>query len=527
MVGMIPYGQLAGGNYGILVDNSTGVPLAAIIEVVNTIPSVSDTDNFAGRTIYNVIDNHMYTFATLPSPAWHSVQGAPVTVGAVAGAPPSSPAPDAGSLYYDTDTKVLFLWDGLTWQRVGGQYAGQLLSYSGTGDGVTTSIPMGISAPTATSDVEVFLDGIRQTPSVDYNVVGSNVVLTTAPPANVRIVARALVLTNLAQSSQVTQVSYTGTGSTTSYSTGQAGVNPSGIFVYVGGVLKTYGTDYSVAQDNTQISAISHTVSTTVATITTVSAAHGLLPGQSVTIAGVNSAYFNITAQIQTVPTANTFTIPVSVSAPTSGAAAVGQVMYFSPAANLDRVVFNAAPASNAKVVIIVLKNITVGPSIGEANIGFNMGTESSTVAGLYVDKAGVAMRFKSLEAGTGINFDTVSNPNTLKIATVSGMSQHIRVPVTGSGGTWLISANAPTATLIGVRNAALVWIISLPPPTNQLDGYRVVIKDESGTAGLNNITINVEGGGNLLENGPTKVISTDWGGYTIYCDGAAYYIEP
>jgi hypothetical protein len=528
MVALIPYGLLANGNYGILVNNSTGKPLAAAIEVLGSLPSVGDSDNFAGRAVYNSTDNHLYMFEMVPTPGWHSVQGAPVTVGAVAGAPPSSPTPDTGSLYYDTDTEVLFLWDGLTWQRVGGQYSGQLISYSGTGDGASTSLPMGLTAPTATEDVEVFLDGIRQTPSSDYNVVGSNVVLTTAPALNVKILARALVLSSVAQNSQITQVSYTGNGSTTSYITGQAGVNPNGIFVYLNGVLKTYGTDYTITQDNTQISSITHVASSTTATITTVASAHGLVPGQPVTIAGVNSAYFNITTLIQTVPTANTFTITVSSSAPATGSisAATGQVMYFSPAANLDRVVFSVAPVLNAKVVIVVLKNVIVGPAVGEANTAFNLGTPSSTVAGLFDSKVSTTLNFKSLEAGSGISFDTISDPDTVKISTTSGMSQHIRVAVTGGGGTYDITSNAPTATLIGVRNAALGWTISLPTPVVGLDGRRIVIKDESGVAGSTNITINVSGGGALLEGSTSKLISTNYGGYTFYCDGAAWYIE-
>ena len=172
-----------------------------------------------------------------------------------------------------------------------------------------------------------------------------------------------------------------------------------------------------------------------------------------------------------------------------------------------------------------MLRNVVAAPSVGEANIGFNLGTPSSTVQGLYSSKTGVTMQFKSLRAGSGIALDT-SDPNTVGIVSTAGMTFHIRAEVTGGGGVWDILTNAPTASLIGVRNAAVGWTINLPTPTVPLTGRRFVIKDESGVAASTNITIGVAGGGSLIQGSSTVAISSNYGRYTFYCDGAAWYIE-
>lgn len=48
-------------------------------------------------------------------------------------------------------------------------------------DGVQTSFPVGTVIATSET-VFLFIDGIKQKPTADYNVVGSNVVLSEAPP---------------------------------------------------------------------------------------------------------------------------------------------------------------------------------------------------------------------------------------------------------------------------------------------------------------------------------------------------------
>lgn len=523
---LIPYGLLAGGNYGVIVDPATGKSLAAVVEVLSGLPSAGSADNFIGRTVYVTSSNQVFTWSPNPTPAWSPIAGNLVTVAAVAGSPPNSPTPVPGSLFYDTDTQVLFCWDGLVWRAVGGQFAGQIISYTGTGDGVTTSLPVGLANPTPTNDCEVFLDGIRQNPGTDFNVVGSNIVMSTAPANGVKIIARGLVVRALAQSAQITQAALTGNAVTTQFATGQAGVNPASIFVYVNGVLKTYGIDYTIIQDNTQISSIAHTAASTTATVTTVSSAHGHLSGDAITIAGTSSVYANLTTTINTVPNPNQFTFTINAAAPSpSIGAAVGQVMYFQPAANLDKVQFAVAPANGASIVIIVLRNVVAAPSVGEANIGFNLGTQTATVQGLYSGKSGVTMQFKSVRAGSGIALDT-SDPNTLGIVSTSGMSFHIRAEVIGGGGTWDITTNAPTATLIGIRNAAVGWTINLPTPSVPLTGRRIVVKDESGVAAATNITVAVAGGGSLIQGAASVAISANYGRYTFYCDGAAWYIE-
>ena len=61
----------------------------------------------------------------------------------------------------------------------------------------------------------------------------------------------------------------------------------------------------------------------------------------------------------------------------------------------------------------------TIGGGSGEVNTGSNLGTPSSTIQGLYNSKSGVDLRFRSIEAGSGITL--TSNANTVAIASTGG----------------------------------------------------------------------------------------------------------
>lgn len=89
-------------------------------------------------------------------------------------------------------------------------------------------------------------------------------------------------------------------------------------------------------------------------------------------------------------------------------------------ATNISFVVTNSGVTPGAYTAA----NITVGAdgrvisaangTVGEANTASNLGTPSATVQGLYSVKSGVDLRFRSLEAGTGITL--TSNANTVVV---------------------------------------------------------------------------------------------------------------
>lgn len=75
---------------------------------------------------------------------------------------------------------------------------------------------------------------------------------------------------------------------------------------------------------------------------------------------------------------------------------------------------------------------------------------------------------------------------------------------------------------LIGVTDTSASRTITLPPASG-LAGKQLVIKDESGAAGTNNIT--VDGNASETIDGTlTAVISTNYGALRLYCDGSNWF---
>lgn len=64
----------------------------------------------------------------------------------------------------------------------------------------------------------------------------------------------------------------------------------------------------------------------------------------------------------------------------------------------------------------------------GETNTASNLGTPSSTVQGLYASKSGVDLRFRSIEAGSGITLS--SNANTVSIASTAAFNPSTTIDV-------------------------------------------------------------------------------------------------
>lgn len=79
------------------------------------------------------------------------------------------------------------------------------------------------------------------------------------------------------------------------------------------------------------------------------------------------------------------------------------------------------------------------------------------------------------------------------------------------------------TDAIIGISSTAAARTITMPN-SGVIAGQWFRIKDESGGAGTNNITLN--GNGYLIDGAATAVINTNYGSYDIYFNGAAYYLS-
>lgn len=73
----------------------------------------------------------------------------------------------------------------------------------------------------------------------------------------------------------------------------------------------------------------------------------------------------------------------------------------------------------------------------------------------------------------------------------------------------------------VGVTSTAAARTITLPAAASYGIGRVLVIKDESGAAGTNNITAQ-RAGSDTIDGATSKAISSNYGSLTLYCDGVS-----
>jgi len=78
--------------------------------------------------------------------------------------------------------------------------------------------------------------------------------------------------------------------------------------------------------------------------------------------------------------------------------------------------------------------------------------------------------------------------------------------------------------SVVGVTSTAAARTITLPSAAAMTPGARMTVKDESGAAAVNNITIS-RAGTDTIEGAITKVISTNYGTVTLYSTGSVWMV--
>lgn len=508
---LIPYGQLPNGNYGVLIDPSSRKPLASVVEVLSALPALTSTDNFEGRLVFNKTDSSLSVFATYPSNQWKSLDGIPASVGAVAGSPPSSPSPQDGELFWDLDTQVLFVWNGSLWEAAGGHYAAQVVENTYTGDGTTTAYPIGSATVVSAQYVEVFLDGIRQRPVVDYTVVGTTVSFVTAPVTGMNIHVRALIGDVIVQNTQITSANYTASVSETDFSLGLYGVDPAGVFVFLDGAIQQgSGVDYDIISQDTTITSLAKINSTTARVATT--QPHSITSGATVTLVDfVEPEYNSQSFIVSNIPSSTQFDITVLASDPASGTPNAG--CHFSPPFVNDYVQFGTAMTGGEAVSMRVLKSVVAG-IVGEVNTLASVGTGT----GLDTTKVGTTLQMKSLLAGPNVSL--VDLGNEIQIGTSVGEGFEDRIGINTSS-----YSVTGTDSYVGVRNTTAPVTVNLTTVTQipSNSGRKITIKDESGGAGSNAISVVTTG---TIDGAVSPyVINTNYGSVTLVMDGTNWYI--
>lgn len=503
---LIPYGKLANGKYGIAIEDGTQRPLAAAIEILASLPSVGSADNFVGRVVFDETTQTVYTFRDEPAPQWRALDGAPVTV--ASGSPPTSPTPPTGDLFFSTTNSVLYIYTGVVWLAVGGQFAASVVANTYTGDGITDTFATGVTGPIPVGLINAYLDGVRQTPTADYISLGNNVKFLT-PPANGTIVfVSTLASGAINQNAETTVQSYVADGATSIFDIGAAGLSASGVFVFKNGLIQTLSTHYTLSSQNTTITSLTR-VGTTATAVTAQN--HGRGIGSTVTIAGASPAGWNGTYVLTAVPAPNSFQFTVSNSLTTPATAS--PLIFFQPPTQNDKVTFLSLPGNGDLIEIRTLRHAVTGPSIGEANTATNVG------AGVQVfkEKVGVDLQFKSFVNGPNMSITDLGNEVRFAVTSLNTFENRVGINTS----TYVVGSND---SYVGVINTSVPVVIDIT--TIFTAGRRIMIGDESGGAATNSITITT--GGTVAINGSFSgyVINTNYGHVTLVASPGGWFIR-
>ena len=533
-INLVPYGLLPNGNYGVSLDNVSGDPIASALEVKDTLPAVGDPDNFVGRLVFAKDTQTTYVFVDTPVPFWDPLEGIPAEVGAVAGNPPTVPTPPTGGLFWDTDTEVLFVWDGLQWQAAGGRYATVVVERKYVGNGTTSTFGLGTSSAPLPSHVEAFLNGVRQinnavdATSPDYSVIGTNIVFTTPPAGGVEIFLRSLETIQVAQTAEAFDVLFSATIGQTEFDTGRTDVQPEAMVVSVNGAMQVLGVDYTVTQADTTIVSLTKAFPTALEATIVTTALHGIvLPGTVVEIRGYQEPEGDgVKYSVSGIDTPNQFRI--NVAAAEFVTATPDPVGFFTPSFITNKVEFSPSPfLGGEQVYVKMFKALVTGPTTGEANtLTLLPGAIGQDIT---APKAGDVLQVKGIAPGTNVSI--IDNGTDLVVSSATGATSESRAGVNTN-----FYQPGPTISYVGVSftPSAPVTIDLLfagPTPWSGpgLDpawrGRRILVKDEGGNAGANNITI-VGPTGAPYEGGlPNYTITTNFGAVELVFDDTTWWV--
>lgn len=504
----LPYGRLPSGQYGISLGPSEA-PAGAAIEILAALPAANDPNNFNGRSVFVTTTGVLNQFV---STIWRAVDNIPVTVAGTD--PTSTPTPILGSLYYQSVTKLLYVWDGAEWAIIGGQYAVTIVTRAYVGDGTTTTFSNGSTVNVPASLMFVTLDGVMQSDGVDYSSLGTNAIFSSPPASGVNVKIRSFVSGAVNQNANISRASYTGNGSTTSFQSPDSGVNGNGTFVYVNRLLQIPGVDYTITSAVTSIFTITN-VSGTVTVVT--NQPHNLAIGSVVTLHGVTQTdYNNLAVTVTSVPNSTSFTFSISPSAASVG---TGANMYYTPSYQNDTIVFTVAPANTLVIDIRTIKNAVTAPVQGEANTAASVGTGIALPYG----KSGTVLQFKSLTNGANVQLTDTGTAISIAVDTLNAFDAVYHTNVSS----FTVTDTEDTKySYIGVRNTSSPVTISLSgiPTGTASDGRRITICDESGGAGVNSITIST-GGPQINGLSLPFTINTNYGYVTLNFDGSNYFV--
>jgi len=369
-----------------------------------------------------------------------------------------------------------------------------------------------ITSVTPTAGTAINISSVTTTgPASSFTINNLGVTaLTGAPTIKVSASTGSITITDVG----VTAIQ-PGTGITVNANTGSVTVTNAGVLTFNGSSGNVFGVGSATAGTGISVSASTGSVTITNTGVTAFNGATGSILGVNSVNAGTNVAVSATTGS-------------VTVSVPNIGVTAVngstGSVLVVSSVTAGTGINLSASTGS-VTITNIGVQTITgtANQVIVNANTGSvtlttpqNIGTNSSpTFLGLTttgtVSLTGGQVTIGAGTAGTIDNM--VIGATTATTARVTGLTvgyaSVTSTPFTATNSTYIIGVNHTGATAITL-------------PTNTA-GRSITIKDESGAASTNPITITPPSG--TIDGQASLTLAINYGAYSLYCSGSNWFI--
>jgi len=327
-------------------------------------------------------------------------------------------SPTVGQVYTDSTSGFSYEWDGVVWKSYSAASVSNIRSIddiSSGFDGTTTTFALTSSGvavtPLTDNQIIVNLGGVIQNPVDDYNIVGSNILFTTAPSAGLTFSATLLgtsVPIDYATGGNVYErQTYTATAGQTSF-TFTSGYVIGFFDVYRNGVRLTSGSDYTAttgstfvlttpAQLNDEIEAIAYNVKTfvtsngnilnlNVAGIATIST-NTFINNTGINVTGVVTA---TSASVDSIAATTVFAGPNIINSTGINVTGVVTATSFSgDGSNLTNTGSTLSAASGSQRLVLTSQTSgTMTASATDGDLTFNAATNTLSVPSTVVGTA-------------------------------------------------------------------------------------------------------------------------------------------
>ena len=362
--------------------------------------------------------------------------------------------PIVGYIYNDPTSSFSYEWDGVVWKSYAAPSSSNIKlidDISGSFNNSNTSFPITVNGQSivnaTTKQLLISVGGVIQNPTVDFNVVGSNVIFTTAPNSGLTFFGTLLGGAQSEQVSVYNKQSYTPVGVQTNF-TFSTGYAIGYLDVFRNGVRLISGSDFTASDGSTfvlspparngdDIEAVGFNVDTVTSidgNITNLNVSNnanitGIVTATSFVGNVTGSATYASTAGVSTYSSISGIATYASISGVSTYSSTAGIATYASTAG-----------------VSTVSQGLTGTPNI---NVGIATVNTTLRLTGNYVEDAD-AVAALNIDCSTGNYFTkTVNGVSSFTVSNVPSGAYSFTLEVTHTSGTitWFSGVEWPGGT--------------------------------------------------------------------------------